>query len=642
MKNNRFLGLIILLFALTTFSCSNLFEQNLEKEEPAAESNSAFIKISLSDSSSRTVLPTADSGFTDIVLRAGYTYQHYSKAKIYGQWASESDMQSSSIAIPTGKWGIWVFAKKGGSNLIGYIEKNIIVGENNLSFNMQIEETETGAGSFTITLDFSAAGDKDKVSYAKAKLENLDGSAVEGVEEQTLTPSENKVVFTASSLPVGTYRARVAFYTSTNLELATYRELVQISSDLTSSATRNIESFDNLYTITYNNINGATLPEGTSLPQTVTRKSTAITLPSLTRNYYTFGGWFTDENCSDANKITEIASVTDNITVWAKFTPITYTITYVLNGGTLPDGAVTSYTPVDDVTLPIPSYDDKPFYGWYEVEDFKGNIITGWKKDEKAGNITLYANFEYLIVTPDNIDSIVNQVDSMTQDINVKVIGEFDGESIKKIPTLLYNATNKEYPYSTKRIFVSLDLSESSGYYYYNCYRWNYPSLRSIVLSDCFTQIPCDLVQGAENLKEITFPSTITKFDKYTFNGCSSLETVTIPNSITEIPDNCFENCTSLSTITIGKKTEKIGASAFSGCKSLTTITIPSNVTDIGQYAFKGTGLTSAILNTKKNMKWCYGYVDSGRDDFNYEDASYAAYMFKTFSSQIYFQYRKQ
>ena len=57
-----------------------------------------------------------------------------------------------------------------------------------------------------------------------------------------------------------------------------------------------------------------------------------ISLPTPTREGYTFGGWFSDANLS--NSVNNNTQFTSNTTVYAKWTAITYTVTYNGNGAT--------------------------------------------------------------------------------------------------------------------------------------------------------------------------------------------------------------------------------------------------------------------------------------------------------------------
>ena len=127
------------------------------------------------------------------------------------------------------------------------------------------------------------------------------------------------------------------------------------------------------YTITYY-LNGGSNPS--SAPTSYTIES-AKTLPTPTRNGYSFSGWYTTSNFN-GSKFTSIAKGSSgNKTFYAKWTATSYTITYYLNGGTNPSGAPTSYTAESEaITLPTPTQTGYSFAGWYTTSTFSGTKVT--------------------------------------------------------------------------------------------------------------------------------------------------------------------------------------------------------------------------------------------------------------------------
>lgn len=84
---------------------------------------------------------------------------------------------------------------------------------------------------------------------------------------------------------------------------------------------------------------------------------------------------------------------TSDITLTIKWTPIVYTITYQLNGGTI-SGNKTEYT-VDDKEYTLTTNVTRANYvfkGWYEDKNFKTPIT--FVSVEKNGNVTVYAKWE--------------------------------------------------------------------------------------------------------------------------------------------------------------------------------------------------------------------------------------------------------
>ena len=120
------------------------------------------------------------------------------------------------------------------------------------------------------------------------------------------------------------------------------------------------------YTITYN-LNNGTLPSGTSNPDSYTIESANFTLVNPTRTGYTFAGWTWSGQSTPQTTVTISRGSTGNRTYTANWTPVTYTITYDLDYGTLPSGIVnpTSYT-IESALIGLnnPTRNCYTFAGW--------------------------------------------------------------------------------------------------------------------------------------------------------------------------------------------------------------------------------------------------------------------------------------
>ena len=110
---------------------------------------------------------------------------------------------------------------------------------------------------------------------------------------------------------------------------------------------------------------------------------------------YRFEGWYKEKKY--VNKVTQIEKgTTGNIELYAKWTPIEYTVKYYLNGGSMPKDSTNPTTYMYD----NPSwYLDEPvrkgyeFAGWYRESTFKNEVeyVSGWNL---ACNLKLYAKWK--------------------------------------------------------------------------------------------------------------------------------------------------------------------------------------------------------------------------------------------------------
>ena len=117
------------------------------------------------------------------------------------------------------------------------------------------------------------------------------------------------------------------------------------------------------YTVTFN-MQG----HGTQVEEQSVETDTYATAPypAPTAAGYTFGGWYTTPECGYWDDyIFDFIKVKDNKTLYAKWTPTTYTITYHLDGGTVSTENPTTYTVESAaITLTNPTKDGYLFAGW--------------------------------------------------------------------------------------------------------------------------------------------------------------------------------------------------------------------------------------------------------------------------------------
>ena len=153
------------------------------------------------------------------------------------------------------------------------------------------------------------------------------------------------------------------------------------------------------FEITYKDQGGETF-SGTheSGYPTMHTPGTDTELKSASKTGYTFGGWHLKSDCSDA-AITTLGGddFTDNITLYAKWVGIPYTITFNKQGGEGGSGEVTATygAAMPEITIPIKEH--KAFTGYYDAAEGgtkyyneDGSSARNWDKTE---NTELYAQW---------------------------------------------------------------------------------------------------------------------------------------------------------------------------------------------------------------------------------------------------------
>ena len=147
------------------------------------------------------------------------------------------------------------------------------------------------------------------------------------------------------------------------------------------------------YTVTFNaSSNGGSTPTAT---KNVTYNSTYGTLPTATKTGHVFNGWFTA--ASGGTQVTSSTTVTITApqTLYAQFTPATYTVTFdaTTNGGTLSGSSSKTVTYGSTYgTLPTATKTNNEFLGWYTASS-GGTKITSSSTVSITVNQTLYAQF---------------------------------------------------------------------------------------------------------------------------------------------------------------------------------------------------------------------------------------------------------
>lgn len=123
------------------------------------------------------------------------------------------------------------------------------------------------------------------------------------------------------------------------------------------------------YTVTYDCCDEAFEDPQPEKSFTITVGEKYGTLPTPTRTGYNFKGWYADKDYKTAIATGEtcLLSSSDgstNVSIYAKWEPTSYPITYTLNGGTLSGEYKKTYTTEESFNLPIPTKLGYTFLGW--------------------------------------------------------------------------------------------------------------------------------------------------------------------------------------------------------------------------------------------------------------------------------------
>lgn len=170
---------------------------------------------------------------------------------------------------------------------------------------------------------------------------------------------------------------------------------------------------NNCYTIEFDSNGGSALD-----PVEVAPGSAIGTLPVPTRNGYALTGWYDDAG----SKFSASTPVTKNYYLIARWTPVNYTISYNLNGGSV-TGNPTSYTiESNTITLKNPTRNGYTFTGWSGTALTGSSNMTVTIAKGSTGNRSYTANWranEYYLDLNGIIDGVTkgNIADVATADV---------------------------------------------------------------------------------------------------------------------------------------------------------------------------------------------------------------------------------
>lgn len=183
-------------------------------------------------------------------------------------------------------------------------------------------------------------------------------------------------------------------------------------------------------------------------PTEFNERTLPLTLKAPTRDGFTFGGWYQNPAYSGNQMTTIDAGTEKNVSLWAKWNAIEYSVSYVLNGGTNSDQNVAKYSILDTpVKLYNPTRDGYLFEGWFASSDFSGERMTYLSKDN-LGDVTLHAKWSLAYTITYNTNGGFNDgrnpsvftenTETFTlfeaEKVNYSFLGWFDNEELTGTP----------------------------------------------------------------------------------------------------------------------------------------------------------------------------------------------------------------
>ena len=444
MKNifNKFAFFIALSFVF--ISCGNLTTSENDDSIPQGKGK---ITISTDLQNGRSVLPTAIEetttglkwelvGIKDGTLQTIKYWTDFTD-EVETVTAYKSMTSDLGIVIDTGTWDFTLTTSNtdGKNVLSATISATINAGENKLNFVMQEATENAASGSIEFTLNFP----KDVVDNVEATLYKYDNAnnVVDTNRQLTIDNSSNNnfdsvkysypdtTGTTSSPLSAGYYILKIELQQDTSVQatatdyqpINTYSCLIRVAPGLLSQGKYTLPDLAQLYTINYKLEGGKFIDSATT---TSYNAYTSFALPEPTKEGYDFAGWYT-QDYTDAGSITEnlfgnageTQTINADTTLYAKWTPNTYTITFDANGGSGEmDSQSFTYDAAQNLTANKFTRSGYTFAGWNTSSEGTGTSYANSASiknltDEPNGNITLYAQWAkaVIILTQDELNT---------------------------------------------------------------------------------------------------------------------------------------------------------------------------------------------------------------------------------------------
>ncbi|MCQ2591614.1 MAG: InlB B-repeat-containing protein [Treponema sp.] len=436
LKSIFYITTFLSLLTFSVLACSNGTTNSKKSEDKTVYLKVASVYDTKDEASLlRTALPTFDT--SEITKLKLYGKKNNSNLfTLLTESNSVEELINQIIPIEPGEWQLKLEALIGNVQFIDIQNYNFTAFSSlkdnygtetihKIYFNLKVSNygTKENTGSLSVRLNLPEENDVIKIKaglftlYEDGQFYPLGHSEVQDFEKETLIIKEKEiidevsglnknqkyVVYEKTDIPVDKYLLKFYFYGDEDEKLQLnlpYNEIVIIADSHLSSSEHTISALNSVYHLDYNfNMGQLNDSEPITLETSYCYNTeiTLVTPPYIFRNGYDFGGWYTTETFEEGTNITEIPFETNkDVTVYAKWNPITYTINYNYGIGGIAPQVINpvTYTPEDTFLLNEPTNQNETlfFSGWYENPDFTGISYTQIER-YSYGNKTFYAKW---------------------------------------------------------------------------------------------------------------------------------------------------------------------------------------------------------------------------------------------------------
>lgn len=374
------------------------------------------------------------------------------------------------------------------------------------------------------------------------------------------------------------------------------------------------------YAITYKNIDGATNPN----PDTAD-KDKVLTLNNATRTGYIFGGWYKED--SFTTKVTTIPADNEaDVTLYAKWMPISYSVSFDANGGVGSAEKITlKYGEMAEVPGSGFSRTGYTFSGWNTQIDGRGTAYAFGQSvtnlsSTQGTNVVLYAQWtanSYQVkfdlnggegkldgwkATYDKPFKLPDE-NSATRE-NYSLIGwitVIDGENVTYTP----GQEVKNLASEDGTVITFIAQWGESGTFGTLIWKLTEDGTLTISGSGEMDSLGYPWEDYASTVRRLEVQSGVTSIAKFAFSSFEALEEVVLADTVTIIDGSAFSMCGKLSKLDLGSGLRVIYSHAFEFCDSLEEVNLPASASSISPSAFENCGSLQNFHVASGNENYC-------------------------------------
>lgn len=279
--------------------------------------------------------------------------------------------------------------------------------------------------------------------------------------------------------------------------------------------------------------------------------------PKPTKTGYVFDGWF------NGNSVVYdgVWDIQNNITLVAKYSDPSSTITYDVNGGNQLQTSTQKTNYGEVTTLLLPSRDGYIFTGWTYHDTLVSNGVWKYK-----GNITLVAGWMEVAVEEVEayyeINDVVYKYDSTTDSYSLYKNSSFQTtlivlDTIKGKPVTSIEANASEGNTTLQHLIVGNFVEVIGDSAFYGC-----KALETVKLGTNVLRVEEDAFDTCNSMREVILNDKLVFIGRWAFAYNTNLKTVKIPASVTTVSYQAFGDCTSLISVFIDNNVGKISLSS--------------------------------------------------------------------------------